>query len=232
MEPGTPIRDGGEGGRSAIAADGGDDAATVLLTRHGETPWNRSRRIQGWAPVGLNDRGRSQARAAGGWIADRYDVGRVVASDLTRTRETARIFRSVLGLAHESVAFERGWRERDFGVYQGLGYDEVYEGRPEFAVGETGVASFRATPEGGESTLDARERVLDAWERLLADLAPAETVLVVTHGGPIHVVLADVAGHDLVTELDEHANDNCAVSEIRVADGDRALVRRNETCDH
>ncbi|PSQ18778.1 histidine phosphatase family protein [Halobacteriales archaeon QS_8_69_26] len=227
MAPDTPSADGDGTGDDGDRGTG--TTATVLLTRHGETPWNAARRIQGWAPVGLNDRGRDQARTAAGRIDGAYDVDRVVASDLTRTRETTRILRSALGLPHDAVTFERGWRERDFGVYQGLGYDEVYEGRPEFAVGETGVASFRATPEGGESTLAARERVMDAWERLLEGLDPGETVLVVTHGGPIHVVLADVAGHDLVTELDEHSNDNCAVSEIRVVDGDPTLVRRNET---
>lgn len=217
-------------GDGTTEAGSTDDISTVLLVRHGETAWNRDRRLQGWAPVGLNDRGREQARAAGEWIRERYGVDRVVASDLTRTRETARILRPALSLSHDAVAFDPGWRERDFGVYQGLGYDEVYEDRPEFSVQHTGVSSFRATPEGGESTLDARERVLDAWERLLADLGTGETVLVVTHGGPIHVVLSDVAGHDLVTELAEHSNANCGVSEVRVA-SDPALVRRNATGD-
>ncbi|PSP97202.1 hypothetical protein BRC89_12390 [Halobacteriales archaeon QS_4_70_19] len=61
---------------------------TVLLLRHGETTWNRQGRIQGWAPTPLTERGHEQARRAGTAIADTYDVDRVVASDLRRTRET------------------------------------------------------------------------------------------------------------------------------------------------
>ncbi|MFC7113913.1 histidine phosphatase family protein [Natronoarchaeum sp. GCM10025703] len=33
---------------------------TVVLVRHGETEWNDEQRVQGWAPVGLNERGRVQ----------------------------------------------------------------------------------------------------------------------------------------------------------------------------
>lgn len=55
--------------------------ATVLLVRHGETGWNRERRVQGWAPSGLTDRGQEQARAVGRAIGESA-VARIVASDL------------------------------------------------------------------------------------------------------------------------------------------------------
>ena len=35
----------------------------ILLIRHGETDWNRMRRLQGHLDVDLNDVGRSQAQA-------------------------------------------------------------------------------------------------------------------------------------------------------------------------
>ena len=70
----------------------GADAATtttVLLVRHGETTWNRERRVQGWAPSALTERGKQQARAAGRAIAEGHAVDRIVASDLRRAAETA-----------------------------------------------------------------------------------------------------------------------------------------------
>lgn len=196
----------------------------VLLVRHGETEWNRTRRVQGWAPTALNETGRDQAHRAGEHIADAYDVDRIVGSDLRRTRETARILRRGIGL-DDDVRFDRAWRERSFGVYQGLTYEELFDGHPEFAVGEFREHAIGIRPEGGESVLDARDRVLGAWEHLVAGLD--ETVVVVTHGGPIHLVLAHVDGRDLVTEIDGNSQDNCAINEFRVDGGGVEIVREN-----
>ncbi|MFC7197079.1 histidine phosphatase family protein [Halosimplex aquaticum] len=67
--------------------------ATLLLVRHGQTTWNRDGRIQGWADSTLTERGREQARALGSHLSAEYDVDRLVASDLRRTRETVGLLR-------------------------------------------------------------------------------------------------------------------------------------------
>jgi probable phosphoglycerate mutase len=211
------------------------ETATVVLVRHGETEWNREGRIQGWAPVDLNDRGRDQARRTGAALASEYDVDRIVASDLDRTRETARLLRRALGLDHDAVSFEAGWRERDFGVYQGFDYRALFEGFPQFAVDPSGAAAAREVPEGGESMLTARDRTLDAWGRLRRSLAPGETVLVVTHGGPLYLLLAHLRGQDVVTAIADHHQDNCGINELEVevvpadAGGDDATAGGDDT---
>ncbi|WP_435365432.1 histidine phosphatase family protein [Haloarchaeobius sp. DYHT-AS-18] len=201
------------------------DDATVVLARHGETMWNHERRIQGWAPAPLNETGREQARALGAHLAERYDVDRLVASDLRRTKETARLVNRSLQV---DVAFDPNWRERDFGIYQGMGYEALFEGYPEFAVGETGIAAAAAEPEGGETLLEARERVLDGWRAVVDSLARAETVVVVTHGGPLYVLLGHLRGRDLVAALTEHSQGNCAVTEVQVRDGAQTVVREGD----
>lgn len=198
----------------------------MVLARHGETIWNRERRVQGWAPTSLTETGRAQARDLGSHLAEAYDADRLVASDLVRTRETARLVARELGCP---VDYDRGWRERDFGVYQGLSYEDLFEGHPEFAIHETGVAAARAEPEGGESLLVARERVLDAWDRLVASIADGETVVVVTHGGPLYVLLGHLRGQDLVVALTEHDQGNCAVSEVGLTAEGPVVVRDGET---
>ena len=62
--------------------------ATVLLARHAETAWNRERRLQGWAPSRLTDRGREQAAALAARLSER-SIDRLVSSDLERSTETA-----------------------------------------------------------------------------------------------------------------------------------------------
>ena len=182
--------------------------------------------MQGWAPSTLTDRGREQARALGAHLAARYDFDRLVASDLRRTRETTAMVREH-GIAPEPT-FDRAWRERDFGVYQGLTKTEVFEQYPEFAV-TSGVSAVREVPENGESLLAARERVLDGWTQLL-DEAAGETVLVVTHGGPIYLLLGHVRGQDIVTAVTGHSQHNCAINELLVGGGNGVeILRHNET---
>jgi probable phosphoglycerate mutase len=202
---------------------------TVVLLRHGETEWNRTRRIQGWAASPLNDRGREQARVAGRYLADAYDLDRIVASDLRRTRETTALVRDEGGFPEPE--FTRGWRERSFGELQGLHYERVFGEFPEFNGAESGTMALETTPTGGESMLDTYERVVDAWTDLLADAGPDDTVLVVTHGGPIYVLLAYVRGVDLPSALDGFEQDNCAVTELEHdrPSGETTVVTENHT---
>jgi len=65
----------------------GDDALFCLV-RHGETDWNRDKRIQGHLDVPLNDTGRRQALAVRRALAG-IPFAAHYASDLARTLETA-----------------------------------------------------------------------------------------------------------------------------------------------
>jgi probable phosphoglycerate mutase len=199
--------------------------ATIVLLRHGETDWNANRRLQGWAPTPLNEYGREQAANAGEHLASRYEFDRVVASDRRRTRETAELVCEALG---PDPTFESAWRERDFGIYQGLSYDTMFEEYPEFDVGQSGRSALDATPEAGESLLDLRERVLDGFERLLND-ATDEAVLIVTHGGPLYAVLSHVKNIDYATAINEGSQNNCAVNELRYESDGFEVVRENDT---
>jgi len=202
--------------------------ARAVVVRHGETDWNNEGRMQGWAPVPLNELGREQALAAGEWLTDRYTFDRAVCSDLLRTRETAARLCESLDLDPDGdrVRYSRAWRERDLGVYQGLTYADMYDRFPEFGLGEAAVRAAAETPAGGESLLDLRDRVLDGWADLLersSDEAAGErgaataaeseeTVLVVTHGGPIHFLLGHVKDLDVREAFLEHSMANCGVT--------------------
>ena len=188
----------------------------VVVVRHGETDWNREGRMQGWAPVPLNETGREQAAAAGAWLADEYDVDRVFVSDLLRTRQTAAGVLESVG--DRPVEYERHWRERHLGVYQGLTYADIEERFPEFGLGESAHEAALSVPESGESLRDVADRVTGRFRDVVGAHA-GETLLVVTHGGPIHVLLGYAKGLPLPEALGTHHQSNCGVNEFRVEDG-------------
>ena len=208
---------------------------TILLCRHGETPWNRERRVQGWAPTELTERGREQADALADFLADEYDLDRLVASDLERAAETARAVSRATGV---EPSFDARWRERDFGRMQGLTYEDLFGAYPEYTLSEIGYAAAETTPESGESLLNTWERVLAGFADLRSGVGADETVAIVAHGGPLYAVTGTLKGLDIVAAVLDQEQGNCAVNEVRVggAPGDGGagerpaeLVRENVT---
>lgn len=194
---------------------------TLLLVRHGETAWNRAGRIQGWAPTSLTDRGQAQARRLGAALSAEYDIDRVLSSDLSRTRETTA--QLVTGGVDAQPRFHAAWRERHMGLYQGFTRDELHDQFPSFAI-ENGAVALEETPDGGETFGELYDRIHTAWAELTAS-TDGETVVVVTHGGPITVVLAVLKGQDLVTAVKQHSIGNCSLTAVRPSTGE--ILREN-----
>lgn len=94
-------------------------AGTLWLVRHGQSGWNVAGRIQGQSPAapGLTAAGREQAAGAARELARRAPrANLIVASDLTRTAETAEIIAAHLGFP---VEFDHAVREQSLGDLEG-----------------------------------------------------------------------------------------------------------------
>lgn len=148
----------------------------LLLVRHGETEWNAARKLQGQRDIALSARGQRQASGLAAMVRT-FVPARVVASDLKRTLQTA----AALGYTPET---DPRWREADLGTWTGEGIDALRQRDPDaYAAWRGGLL----TPEGAESFDILKGRVVAATKELLGS---SETVLVVTHGGPIRAVCA------------------------------------------
>jgi 2,3-bisphosphoglycerate-dependent phosphoglycerate mutase len=175
----------------------------ILLVRHGETDWNRERRVQGHTDRPLNDEGRKQAQALARELAG-DNVDAVYSSDLVRAHETARIVAGRLGL---DVIVLPELRERDFGTWEGLTDDEI-------------LARFPQAHNGPWGDAESREEMLDRVREAIARIAAAHpngSVLVITHGGPVRALLT-ACGADDVGGIP-----NCTLHRIGLRDG--ALTR-------
>jgi probable phosphoglycerate mutase len=148
---------------------------TILLARHGETDWNRERRVQGHADEPLNDAGRAQARELAAVLAQEvFDA--IYASDLSRAHETARIVAEHHGLAVTAVP---DLRERHFGSWEGHTEIEILQRFPDARPDDRG---------DGEASAEMAGRVVAALHRI-AEAHPGGHVLAVAHGGPLRAVL-------------------------------------------
>ena len=192
---------------------------TILLVRHGETDWNRERRIQGQSDPPLNDMGRDQAHALAQTLGGE-EIDAVYASDLARARETAEILAAELGLP---VVVDPELRELDFGPWEGQTVEEL-EARYPDAFGRW-VDGGQAEWDGGETHAAMADRVRQAVRRLAAAHAGGR-ILLVAHGGPVRVLLMDAEGLAYPQARREFRRiANCDLSRIAVEDG---TIRRPE----
>ncbi|MDQ0760350.1 bifunctional RNase H/acid phosphatase [Streptomyces canus] len=156
--------------------------ATFVLLRHGETPLTPQKRFSGSGGTdpSLSDIGREQAERAAEALARRGTIQHILASPLTRTRQTAAAVAERLGI---EVTVEDGLIETDFGAWEGLTFGEVRERYPDDL--NTWLSDPEAEPTGGgESFAATATRIAATRDKLVAAYA-GRTVLLVTHVTPI-----------------------------------------------
>ncbi len=172
-------------------------SARLCLVRHGETAWNAERRLQGHLDVPLNEAGRLQAEAAACSLAAQTFAA-AYSSDLCRARETAIAAARALAL---DLTIEPELRERHYGDFQGLTYDEARERFPtEYDRFHARNADFAFTG-GGESLTAFAARIRRVLSRI-ASAHPGQQVLVVTHGGVLDIAHRLTSGRSLEAKRD------------------------------
>jgi broad specificity phosphatase PhoE len=155
-----------------------DGVLRVYLARHGQTDWNRDRRLQGSADILLNDTGRQQAARLANQLRDvRFDA--VYSSELKRSRETAEIVHGTAPLF--ALA---GLNERRLGAFEGHASSPEYERRsqaPDDAL------------DGGESLSQFYARVQSTLAVLLQGRRSG-AILIVGHGGTNQMIVRALFG--------------------------------------
>ncbi|GAA3106140.1 histidine phosphatase family protein [Streptomyces rectiviolaceus] len=193
-----------------------------ILVRHGETVWHAENRYAGRTDVPLTEHGPAQAAALAVW-ARAAELTAVWSSPLSRARLTAAPAADACGL---TPRVDERLCELDFGQGDGLTRDEMRERFPER------LAAFLDDPvehhlPGGEDPRKAAARAAEC----LADIAreqPRGRVLLVAHSTLVRVLLCQLLGIPLSDYRRVFPQLlNGALTEIRVEDGQTALLRLN-----
>ncbi|MGF6954436.1 histidine phosphatase family protein [Paraburkholderia youngii] len=159
----------------------------ILFIRHGETDWNRIKRIQGHIDIPLATTGIAQAQRLAQRLAAEAKQGArldaIYSSDLQRAQQTAQPIGEALDLPLQS---RENLRERSYGAFQGHDSDEIALRFPdEYAQWQTRDPGF--APPGGESHRVFYHRIMHAIVPLVA-AHPGGRIVCVTHGGVLDCV--------------------------------------------
>jgi broad specificity phosphatase PhoE len=146
----------------------------VVLVRHGETDWTRTRQHTGRTDLPLDEEGREQARPVGEALRGRT-FGLVLTSPLRRARETAELA-GFLAIAQDRDDLA----EWDYGDYEGRTTKEIRAERPDWSLWRDGVP-------GGETPADVGRRA----DRVIDEVRAAGVdTLVFGHGHQLRVLAA------------------------------------------
>lgn len=185
---------------------------SFYFVRHGETDFNRASIMQGRKIDSvLNRLGRAQATALAERMRD-VPLDAIYTSTLRRARETA----SIVARGRQGIGIYplHDLEEMSWGVYDGLSPGEgVNEAYDRWCAGEFG----HAVP-GGESILDVQLRGIRAMEEIM-NAHGGGSVLVVTHGRFLRILLATLLEEYGLERMDEIKHANTGFNHLTYASG-------------
>ncbi len=152
-------------------------ASRIVLVRHPPVASAWQKRCYGQSDPGLSRAGQAMVAP----LVDQLAVlapDAVIHSDMKRTRAIALPLADRLGIV--PIA-EPLWRERDFGAWEGQRWKAIYRATGNAMDGMVDAPDTFRPGGNGETTRQLIDRIAVA----LARLPHKDSVIIVTHGGPI-----------------------------------------------
>lgn len=189
------------------------------LIRHGETNWNKERRVQGQSESHLTDLGIQQAKELGQRIGH-LEFDRIYCSSSLRTRQTAE---HAFSKSTTEINYLDELREIFLGPWEGHLYEELAETEPE------SHRHFWEQPHlfqvnGAESFFELQQRAIDAVAEIEATHRANSTkdrkVAIVSHGALIKSYLCHIEGRSMDQLWAPPRMHNCAHSIVAFSSDD------------
>lgn len=181
----------------------------IYLVRHGETAWNKERKLQGQTDTSLTTKGKEQASLLAKYFSN-YLLEAIYTSDLKRAFNTA----EAIAKQHSMEAIiHLGLREIWLGDWQGLTWEEIEEEYPKEK--ELWFAREDLSATGGEPLAEAAGR---AWKALgeIAQSHEKGNIIIVSHGLVIGTILCHIYGQAMINWQD-YALGNTAFHKLTYA---------------
>lgn len=187
---------------------------TILMIRHGESQANRNNIFAGNLDADLQHRGEKQANKTAEFIAEKYKVDKIYASDLKRAFKTGKAVADRLSM---DVIPDCRLREINAGKWEGENFGDLEKKYPvEYTIWRTDLGNARC-PEG-ESTRELGERILAALTEI-AEQNDGKTVVIATHATPVRAMQTHCIYGDFGRMKDVKWVSNASVSEFFYENG-------------
>ncbi len=198
----------------------------MYIIRHGQTPWNARKCLQGRSDVDLNENGIHLAELTGKALRD-VPFAMAFTSPLIRAKHTAQC---ILAGREVPIIEDERLIEISFGIYEGCCYAEENRQVP-----QQWIENFFHAPQdyvaapGGESLDDVEKRTRDFMEDICSRKELQDkTILVSTHGCALRGLLNSIRESNREDYWHGGVSKNCAVSIVTCNRGEKpVLVEEN-----
>ena len=189
----------------------------LYIIRHGETDWNKARKVQGSVDIPLNEHGRNLAKGtAKGFEKIHFDMA--YTSPLSRARETAEI---ILENKETPLHADERLMEINFGIYEGMVCDSQNDSEQFWAFDKMFTQPEAFVPVKGESLEELMKRAGDFLEELKVKFQGQDKqILIVSHGATLNALLNHAKGnHEIANFWPRNVFPNCGVAVVRIEEG-------------
>jgi len=196
----------------------------VILVRHGETEWNRLRRIQGGnSDTQLNQRGQQQAESLALRLKQE-EIQAIYSSPLQRAQDTAR---AIAGYHQLPVGVEPSLKEIEVGELEGVSIAEVGKHLSQLLIRHSQGEELPKIP-GGESLTEVQQRVWGTIQRLVSRHGDG-VLVVVSHYFSILTAVCSVLDLPLF-QIDRLRLNSGSISILTFDEQATRLTLFNDTC--
>lgn len=156
----------------------------ITLIRHGQTRWNNKKRYLGCTDIDLDAIGKKQAIKTKKKL-ENEEFNTIYSSDLKRAYHFAEII-----FKKQVIHKTPDLRELNFGIFEGKTHEEIMSTHG-LIYNQWLNNPFKIQIPDGEGLREFKTRITKVFEKIISG-HKGESIGIVTHAGPIRIILNDI----------------------------------------
>lgn len=197
----------------------------IYIVRHGTTPWNEKKKLQGNVDKELNEEGRRVARLTGEALKN-VSIDKIYSSPLKRAYETAMLIGKDRNIP---IIIDERLKEIDFGDYEGQCASELEKDETQlFRFFFSEPEKYRASGTGEEleelckRTKEFMQQIIEPQKEQL------ERIIIVGHGAMNKALMCYILDHGIEKFWSGGLQTNCGVIIVRLDEEGYHLIEENK----